>query len=139
METGIEKVVKDGNGNAIIFTALIAAAIANSLPTPMDAIYFSRQSKLKDELEAGKITPKQYWLHDVGGYYFYTSLWYLGLIVGVSAIGGTYKTNSRFLLAMVSAGLVVGVVYKNIKKDEDLIALHKQQQEALSAGQTTTT
>ena len=38
MELGINKVIKEGNGNTIIYTALIAAAIANTLPTPFDGI-----------------------------------------------------------------------------------------------------
>ena len=38
MDLGIKKVVDEGNGNTLIYTALIAAAIANTLPTPFDAI-----------------------------------------------------------------------------------------------------
>ena len=127
METGINKVIKDGNGNALIFTALIAAAVANSLPTPFDAIYFSRQRKFKQELEEGKITPKKYWLHDAGEYYLWTTLWYVGLVVGVAALGGTYKNNARALIALTSAGLVIGVVQKNIKMDEELKAISEKQ------------
>ena len=42
MDLGIGKVVNDGNGNAIIYTALLAGMIANALPTPADSIYFYR-------------------------------------------------------------------------------------------------
>lgn len=133
METGIEKVVKDGNGNAIIFTALIAAAIANTIPTPFDAIYFNRQQKLKQQLEEGKISVKSYWYHDVGEYYLWTSLWYVGIIVGLQAVGGDFKQNSRLLIGLVGAGLVLGVVQKNIQKDQQLAELHDQQQKALAA------
>ena len=41
MDLGINKVINDGNGNTLLYTALIAAAIANTLPTPFDSIYFS--------------------------------------------------------------------------------------------------
>ena len=37
MDLGIGKVVGEGNGNAIIYTALLAAMVANALPTPADA------------------------------------------------------------------------------------------------------
>ena len=127
MDFGIDKAVKDGNGNALVFTALLAAAIANSLPTPFDSIYFSRQQKLKSDLEDGKITVENYWWHDTGEYYLWTSLWYVSLLAVVAAMGGTYKTNARILIALASGGLVVGVVAKNIKKDKEIAELRKQQ------------
>ena len=46
MELGLGQVVKDGNGNALLYTALIAAIAANSLPTPFDGIYFRRVNSL---------------------------------------------------------------------------------------------
>ena len=134
MDTGIGKAIKDGDGNAIIMTAVLAAAIANVLPTPMDSIYFSRQYKLKEDLEAGKITPEQYWWHDIGEYYLWTALWYAGIFVVLQAAGGTYQTRSRWLLALVSGGLVIGVAQKDIKRDKELIELKKQQSDSLSKG-----
>ncbi len=126
MDIGIEKAIKDGNGNALIMTAVLAAAIANVLPTPLDAKYFSRQYELKKDLEDGKITPESYWWHDVGEYYFWTALWYAGIFVVLQASGGSYQTRSRWLIALIGGGLVVGVVQKNVKKEKDLIALRAQ-------------
>jgi len=40
MDLGINKVINDGNGNTIIYTALIAAMLANAVPTVADGIYF---------------------------------------------------------------------------------------------------
>lgn len=125
VNTGISKAIKDGNGNAIIFTALAAAAIANTLPTPFDAIYFSRQRSLKEKLENGTISIENYWYHDVGEYYLWTSLWYVSLFIGLSAVGGAYKNNSRALIALVGAGAVLGVIQKNIKKDKDIQSLRE--------------
>lgn len=123
MNTGIEKVIKDGNGNAIIYTALLAALAANAIPTPMDAIYFSRQQKLKARLERGEISVNQYWYKDVGEYYVWTAAWYAGIFTVLMAAGGSYKTNARILLGMAGAGLVVGVMFRNIQKDKEIAGL----------------
>jgi hypothetical protein len=126
METGVTSVIKDGKGNAIIYTALIAAALANAVPTPFDAIYFNRQRVLKERLENGEISIKRYWYQDIGEYYLWTALWYGSLLAVVAAIGGSFKTNARVLLAFSGAGLVVGVLLKNIQKDKELLELKKQ-------------
>lgn len=126
MNTGIEKVIKDGDGNAIIYTALIASAIANCLPTPADGWYFYRQQQLKQQLEEGKISVEKYWYHDVGGYYLYTAAWYAGILLIISAIGGNYKTNARVLIGLTGAGVVAGVMFKNIQKDKEIQSLKNQ-------------
>ena len=116
MNLGIKQAIKDGNGTTIINTALIAAALANVLPTAADGVYFWRQAKDKEALDKGEITPKQYWIRDVLGYYGYTAAYYTIILLSVQAIGGTYKTKSRILLALLGGGVVVGVVSRNIQK-----------------------
>jgi hypothetical protein len=118
MELGINKVIKEGNGNTIIYTALIAAAIANTLPTPFDGIYFSRVNTLKHKYDNKEISNERMEWQIAGEYYLWTSLWYVTLFTGVYAIGGTYKNNARLLLALVGAGVVVGAVNKNIEKNK---------------------
>lgn len=121
MNTGIEKVIDGGNGNTLLYTTLIAAAVANTLPTPFDGIYFSRQQKLKQDLQNGKISITQYWHHDVGEYYLWTSLWYVSLIGAISLFGdGSFKTNAKILMALVSGGLVLGVMQNNIRRDNEI-------------------
>ena len=120
MELGINKVIKEGNGNTIIYTALIAAAIANTLPTPFDGIYFSRVNTLKNKYDNKEISAEKMEWQIAGEYYLWTSLWYLTLFAGVYAVGGTYKNNARVLLALVGGGIVVGAVNKNIQKDKEL-------------------
>jgi hypothetical protein len=125
MDFGIGKALSDGNGNALIFTAVASAALANCIPTPADAIYFWRQQVDKQELEDNKITPKQYWTRDVIGYYGYTAAWYALVLTTMAAVGGTYQTKARILLGLLGAGVVIGVVAKNIQKDEELKNLNK--------------
>jgi len=131
--TGIGKAIKDGNGNALIMTAIFAAAIANALPTPADARYFAAQQRWKEQLEDGKITPKQYWVKDILNYYTFTAGWYVLVGVVLLAVGnGDYNRTAKIAILLVAGGLVVGVAQKNISKDEALADLKKQQQAALA-------
>lgn len=120
MDLGLQKVVDEGNGNTLIYTALIAAAVANTLPTPFDSIYFRRVNSLQRDYDENKISPEKLEWHIAGEYYLWTSLWYATLFTGVYAFGGKYKTNARILLAIVAGGLVLGAVNKNIQVDKEL-------------------
>ena len=125
MDLGLEKVIKDGNGNTLLYTALIAAAVANTLPTPFDSIYFRRVNKLQRDYDENKITPEKLEWHIAGEYYLWTSLWYATLFTGIYAFGGKYKTNAKILLALVAGGLVIGSVQKNIQVDKEVKKLQK--------------
>jgi hypothetical protein len=120
MDLGIKKVVDEGNGNTLIYTALIAAAIANVLPTPFDGIYFRRVNTLQRKYDENKISPESLEWHIAGEYYLWTSLWYVTLFTGVYAFGGKYKTNARILLTVAAGGLVLGAVNKNIEVNKEL-------------------
>jgi hypothetical protein len=120
MDLGFKKVVDEGNGNTLIYTALLAAAIANTLPTPFDSIYFRRVNTLQRDYDDNKITAESKEWHIAGEYYLWTSLWYATLFTGVYAFGGKYKTNARILLAVVAGGLVIGAVNKNIEVDKQI-------------------
>lgn len=116
----IKSALGNGDGNALIYTAILSAMLANVIPTPADAIYFWRQGVDKEKLDKGEITPTQYWTRDVVGYYTYTALWYGLVLTIVASMGGTYQTKAKILLGTLGAGVVVGVVANNIKKDEKL-------------------
>jgi hypothetical protein len=120
MDLGISKVVKEGNGNTLIYTALIAAAIANTMPTPFDGIYFRRVNKLQRDYDENLITAENLEWHVAGEYYLWTSLWYVALFSGIYAFGGKYKNNARVLLAIAAGGLVLGAVNKNIEVDKEV-------------------
>ena len=114
---GIDKAIKDGNGNAIIYTAIGAAILANVMPTPSDGFFFYQQRINKEKLDKGEITPKQYWTRDVFGYYFYTAAWYGLVLATVASVGGTYQTKAKILLGLSGAGIVLGVISKNIEAE----------------------
>ena len=85
MDLGIKRLISEGNGNTLLYTALIAAAIANTLPTPFDSIYFRRVNKLQRDYDEDKITPEKLEWHVAGEYYIWTSLWYATLFTGIYA------------------------------------------------------
>ena len=120
MDLGIDKVVNEGNGNTLLYTALLAAAIANTLPTPFDSIYFRRVNKLQRDYDEDKISAEDLEWHVAGEYYLWTSLWYVALFTGIYAFGGKYKNNARILLAISAGGLVLGAVNKNIEVDKEV-------------------
>jgi hypothetical protein len=119
MDLGIQKVVDEGNGNTIIYTALIAAGLANMIPTPFDAIYFRRVNKLERDFDEGLVSSKALETHVALEYYLWTALWYGALFTGVYAFGGKYRNNARLLIGVVAGGLVVGAVSKNIQANEE--------------------
>jgi hypothetical protein len=127
MELGINKVISEGNGNALIYTALGAAMLANAIPTVADGLYFSLQQKWKQELEEGKITPEQYWTRDVLNYYTITASYYGIVLLTMLALNkNKFSSNSKILLGILGGGLVIGVAMKNVKKDKELAALKSQ-------------
>jgi hypothetical protein len=120
MDLGISKVISSGNGNALLYTALIAGALANTIPTPFDSIYFRRINKLERDFDAGQISAEKLEWHVGLEYYAWTSLWYVALFTGIYAIGGQYKNNARLLLGLVAGGLVLGSINKNIEVDKEI-------------------
>jgi predicted oxidoreductase (fatty acid repression mutant protein) len=119
MTEGISRIVKSGDGNTLLFVAIASAACANALPTPMDSVYFFRVSELKRQYEAGKISAETFEWHTAAEYYVWTSLWYVGIGALLLAMNNDYKNNIKFLFTLLAAGMVIGVVQKNVEKDKE--------------------
>lgn len=109
---------ESGHGTALIYAGLFGLLLSDIIPTPADALYFKYQSKLKDQIHSNEITPKQYWLRDAASYYFLNPIWWIIVILIITNIKGDSKKKLKFSLGIIAAGLVVTVIYKNIKKDE---------------------
>jgi hypothetical protein len=120
MDLGISKAINSGNGNAIIYTALLGAMVANAMPTPFDSIYFRNVNKLERQFDAGEISAEKLEWNVAGQYYLWTAGWYLALFTGVYAFGGKYKNNAKVLLALIAGGLVVGTVQRNIQYNKEV-------------------
>ena len=121
MDLGIKKVISSGNGNALIYTALIAAMVANFTPTVADGLYFNLQQKWKKELNEGKITPEVYWRNNILHYYTITAGYYgVVLLTMLSLNKNSFSTNSKILLGLLGGGVVIAVGMKNVQKDKEL-------------------
>jgi len=117
MISQIKSAAHNGYGSAILYTAIITAAVTDLLPTPADGLVFQAQFNLKRKLESGQITPKQYWLRDAAAYYLYNPAWWILFGVAVAAFPGDTKHKAKLAIGLLSAGVVVGVLWKNIEKD----------------------
>jgi len=127
MDLGIGKVINNGDGNAIIYTALIASILANCTPTVADGFYFWLQQKWKQDLEDGKITAEQYWTYDILNYYTITAGYYVLIFLVMLALNkNSFSSNAKILLLLVSGGVILGVAFKNIQKDKEIAELKKE-------------
>lgn len=117
--------MKNHHDTKILVAVGIGLILSDIIPTPADALYFNLQRKNKEKLEKAEITPKQYWVRDALAYYGLNPLWW-GAVLGVSLLAGkTYEQKRNILIGLVAGGLVVGVLYKNVKKDEEMYGIKK--------------
>ena len=112
----------NSNKTHLVYAVGIGLLLSDLLPTPADALYFYKERINKEKLTKGEITPKQFWTRDALGYYGYNAIWW-SLVLGATVMfGKDYKQKRNIMIGLVAGGLVVGVIAKNIKKDEELYA-----------------
>lgn len=106
--------------NTKILTAVgIGLVLSDIIPTPADAVYFSMQQKNKELLQKGEITPKQYWTRDAVAYYGLNPLWWLLVLFLSIGLGKNFAQKRNILIGLAAGGVVLGVLYRNIKKDSE--------------------
>jgi hypothetical protein len=121
MIKSIKSAVSSGHGNAILYAGAIGLLLSDVIPTPADGLYFRLQQKNKAKLQTGEITPKEYWVRDAVFYYGLNPLWW-GLVLGAMVYSkGDYTKKAKIGLGIIAGGMVLGVLHKNIKKDEELM------------------
>jgi hypothetical protein len=102
-----------------LYAVGLGLLLSDIIPTPADAVVFWRQRVNKQKLEKGEFTPKQYWIKETTNYYLLNPIWWGGVLLATHYFGKDYKQKRNILLGLVAAGAVIGVVAKNIKKDEE--------------------
>lgn len=113
------------NKTNLLYAVGVGLLLSDIVPTPADAYFFYRQRKNNELLERGNITAKQYWLRDAMGYYGYNAIWWGAVLGATHAFGKTYEQKRNILVGLLASGLVVGVIAKNIQKDEQRYASTK--------------
>jgi uncharacterized membrane protein YkvI len=112
----------DSHKTKTLYAVGLGLLLSDIIPTPADAFYFYKQRENKQKLEESKITPKQYWTREAIGYYGLNALWWSS-VLGVSYLAGkSYEQKRNIFISLVVGGAVFGVIYKNIKKDEQFYA-----------------
>jgi len=96
----------------------VGLILSDIVPTPADGLYFHIQQKNKEKLERKEITPSQYWTRDAIFYYALNPLWWCGVVGASMYFGKTYEQKRNIGLSLIAGGVVLGVLAKNIKKDE---------------------
>jgi hypothetical protein len=114
----ISNAVKEGHGEAVLYAGAIGLLVSDIIPTPADSVYFYFQQKNKKKLEENQITPKQYWQREAFWYYTANPIWWSLVLSALYFTKGTLNNKVKVGLGIVAAGAVIGVINKNIKKDE---------------------
>lgn len=118
MNNSINTAVAAGHGKAVLVAGFLGLVLSDIIPTPGDALYFWDQQRLRQKLEEKKISPKEFWLKNATGYYLYNSAWW-AIVFGVVMLSkGDYSQKLKLAMAMAGTGVVIGVLSKNIKKDQ---------------------
>lgn len=119
MKNAIKSAIKSGHGEAIIYAGAIGLLISDILPTPADGIYFYAMQKNKAKLQSKEITPKQFWRRETALYYGLNPVWW-GIVLGAMYFTkGSFTAKIKVGIGIISAGVVVGVINRNIRKDEE--------------------
>jgi hypothetical protein len=121
MIKSIKSAVSSGHGNAILYAGAIGLLLSDVIPTPADGLYFSLMQKNKAKLQANEITPKQYWTRDAVLYYSLNPLWWSIILGAMIYTKGNYTKKAKVGLGILATGVVLSVLHKNIKKDEELM------------------
>lgn len=120
MKDTIKTAISSGHGNAIIYAGAIGLLASDIIPTPADSIYFKFMQSNKVKLEKKEITPKQYWTREAVLYYGLNPIWWTIVLASLYYTRGTYTTKMKVGFGIIAAGAVVGTLYSNIKKDEEI-------------------
>jgi len=121
MKDTISSAIKSGHGNAIVYAGALGLLLSDIIPTPADAVYFRLEKMNKDNLQAGKITPKQYWTRDALYYYGLNPLWWSIVLGAVYYTKGNYTQKAKVGIGLIAGGLVFAVLSKNIREDTEAL------------------
>ena len=108
--------MKEKNKKAILYTALISAAVGDILPTPADSLYFHLENKWIKQLNNKEITQQQYWTREALAYYGLNPLWWISVLGAIALTKGKIKNKLIVASSIVGAGAVISVLSNNIKK-----------------------
>lgn len=104
-------------GAGVLYAGAVGLILSDIIPTPADAIYFYTEKKLRDKWKNGEITPEKYWKKTAMAYYLYNPIWWILVLAVIYNIEGDLAKKAKIGLAIVGAGAVVGIIYRNYSQD----------------------
>lgn len=122
----IKGLTKSEHATAALYVFIIGLALSDIIPTPGDALYFYLERNLRDQWKNGKITPQKYWELEALYYYSTNFLWWTIIFLVALYIPGTAKDKFKVAIAVIGAGMVIGVLFKNVEKDKIELQLESQ-------------
>lgn len=117
MSNKVTSLFKSEHGITALYVALLSGAVANFLPDPTDGLNFYLDRKLRIKFEKGELSATQYWERKSILYYGLDSLWYIILFTIAFFIKGGVKEKGLVVLGVLATGVVVGIIFNNIKED----------------------
>jgi hypothetical protein len=120
MHKVFSEIVKSTEGkysNGVLYAGAVGLILSDIIPTPADALYFYTEKKLRDKWKAGEITPQKYWSRTASAYYLYNPIWWTLVLGAMYYTKGDVRDKAKIGLIVVGAGAVIGVIYRNYKKD----------------------
>ena len=128
-ENVFKSAVQSGHGTALVYATMAGLLLSDAVPTPADGVFFWDEQRLKRKLELREITPKQYWVKNALGYYFYNVAWWTLVGIAVIATKGDYSRKAKVGVALIGAGAVFAILHKNIQKDKEIQDLEDEQKQ----------
>lgn len=102
----------------LLYAGLIGLVASDIIPGWGDFFFIKFQRKLRDRWAKGEISSKEYWRKELGNYYLLNSGYWL--IVGTAVyFTPKYENKIKVGLALIGAGAVTAIIYKNIVKDQE--------------------
>lgn len=104
--------------NGLLLAVGVGLILSDIIPTPADGLYFKLQQSNKEKLIKGEINPTQYWTRDALAYYCLNPIWWTAVLGASFYLGKTFEQKRNIMLSLIAGGVVFGVLYTNVKKDE---------------------
>ena len=108
---------KGEHAQGVLYAGAVGLLLSDVIPTPADALYFYTEKRLRDKWKNNEITPEKYWTRSASAYYLYNPVWWGLVLAALYFTKGDVKDKAKIGLAIVGAGAVVGVIYRNYTKD----------------------
>ena len=105
------------HASGVLYAGAVGILLSNIIPTPAEALFYHTEKKLRNKWDNDEITAEKYWQKTASAYYLYKPVWWGIVISAMYFTKGDVKNKAKIGLIMVTAGAVVGIIYKNYTKD----------------------